>query len=546
MVLTAIALLVSFLLALLTIPLFSLIARRIGLVDNPDYHRKLHRAPIPMVGGLALIILVPLTTIVAINIDLLYPSMIAAWSQGVSKAISPQLPVAELAISRNDLQEFSGLLLAALVLFLVGVADDRFNIRGRHKLLGQILAVTVLIFAGFKFDHFFVFGYQIDFGILSVFVIYAWTLAAINSINLLDGADGIAGTIGFIMSLAICAMALFTGKVFDAIVSAAIAGTLCGFLRFNFPPAKAYLGDAGSMLIGLLLSALAVRCTFKYSASYAFIAPLALLAIPFIDTLAAIVRRRLTGRSIFATDRGHLHHTLMKRGYGPKVSLLWVAMFTSTTSAGAVLTLVYRNPAYALISIGIVMFVMIFCRIFGWAEYQLINQKTFSLARSFFRLGKKDAADVMEGSVHVQGNRNWKAVWTLLYDFADENSLQQLTLDVNAPWLHESFHATRRLGRNRVRDESREWSTVIPIVVQQKVCGRVELHGIASDSFSHQDVIRNLLKVLADIEYSLGELGGRFEPSAASELVGQNGSCSEADKNEFLTAEAGPSTQLPR
>jgi len=118
---------------------------------------------------------------------------------------------------------------------------------------------------------------------------------------------------------------------------------------------------AGSMLIGFLLSALAIRCMFKQTSAYAFFAPIALLAIPFIDTAAAIIRRRLMGRSIFAVDRGHLHHTLMKQGYSPRISLLWVALLCSTTAAGGVMSLIYQQSEYALVSIALVLIVMI-----GW------------------------------------------------------------------------------------------------------------------------------------------------------------------------------------
>jgi UDP-GlcNAc:undecaprenyl-phosphate GlcNAc-1-phosphate transferase len=496
----------ALLLALVLIPVLSAFARRCGLIDNPDKLRKLHNDSIPMVGGMTLILIVPLVGLLTIVAGFTYDSFFSGITQSIAARLPFSFPVAELVFTETDRLELLGLLFASILLFAVGAVDDRFNIRGRQKLLGQFLAATILILTGYQFEHLTLFGQRIEFGVLSGIVIYLWVLAAINSVNLLDGADGIASTIGIIMSLAIAMMALYMGRIVDAVIAAALAGTLLGFLRFNFPPAKAYLGDAGSMLIGLVLAALAIRCMFKFNTIYAFVAPLSLLAIPFIDTAAAIIRRRLTGRSIFAVDRGHLHHSLIKRGYSPRVSLLWVAMLTATTAAGAFLSLVYRRPEFALTSIGIVLFVMIACRIFGWAEYQLVSTRARSFASSFFRLGGTEASHIIHNSVHVQGNRNWKEVWRLLFEFAEEHQLDQLTLDVNAPWLHESFHATRRLSATKKRIEGSEWFVAFPLIVQQRVCGRVEIKGTVNEILSHHDVVRNLQKVLADIEYSLNEI----------------------------------------
>jgi len=546
MALNILAFCLALLLTLTLIPLLSILAKRCGLVDNPDQLRKLHVTAIPMVGGMALISIVPFVGLLSIATGFAYESFFSSLTHGIASKLPFNFPIAELVFTEKDRIELLGLFVASVLLFLVGVVDDRFNIRGRQKLLGQFLAATILIIAGYQFEHLTLLGQRIEFGVLSGIVIYLWVLAAINSVNLLDGADGIAATIGIIMSLAIAMMALYMGRVVDAVIAAALAGALLGFLKYNFPPAKAYLGDAGSMLIGFVLAALAIRCMFKVNTIYAFVAPLALLAIPFIDTAAAIIRRRLTGRSIFAVDRGHLHHALIKRGYSPRVSLLWVAMLSSTTAAGAFLSLVYRRPEFALISIAIVLFVMIACRIFGWAEYQLVSTRARSFASSFFKLGGKEAANIIHSSVHVQGNRNWKEVWRLLFEFAEEHQLDQLTLDVNAPWLHESFHATRKLSTKRKRTEGSEWFVSLPLVVQERVCGRVEIKGTVNDLYSHHDVVRNLQKVIADIEYSLNEISLHHALKQASSPPAQplqNGAL-EADQEPVAMAEKRPT--LPK
>ncbi len=327
------AFIVSVVGAMLLVPRLAVVARRLNLVDRPDRQRKLHHTAIPMVGGVAVLI----TMIVAVPVSVYggheCQLLLGQWMENLMARLPLEVDSFQLTVRESDYLGLTGLLIGSVILVGVGVLDDRFQLRGRQKLVGQAVAVTALIIFGYHFSEVTVAGYRIEFGIFSVFFVYAWVLAAINSVNLLDGADGIAGTVGIVMSLALSLMAIYQEQWLTALISASMAGALFGFLRFNFPPAKVYLGDAGSMLIGFVLSALAIRCTFKQNSAIAFFAPVALLAIPFLDSAAAVIRRRLMGRSIFEVDRGHLHHSLMKRGYSPRVSLLWVALLCTTTAA---------------------------------------------------------------------------------------------------------------------------------------------------------------------------------------------------------------------
>ena len=511
---------VSLCIALFLVPILSVIARRVGLVDHPDDKRKLHKASIPMVGGVALFVAATCSTLLIPQLDSLWRSVFENIDSTVASYTSSRIGsrlTRALSVRPNDVFQLVGLLLGATVLVLVGLADDRFGIRGRQKLAGQFLATTVLILFGYQFDLITVAGFDIEFGIFSVFVIYAWVIASINSVNLLDGADGIAATIGIVMSVAMTVMLVYQGKILDAVVAASIAGGLLGFLRYNFPPAKAYLGDTGSMLIGFLLSALAIRCTFKQSSAYAFFAPIALLAIPFADTLAAIVRRYLTGRSIFAVDRGHLHHSLARRGYGPRVSLLWVAMFCSTTAAGGTMSLIFKQSEYALVSIFLVGCAMVFFRIFGVGELQLVTRRASSAARSFMRVSPSERPDLLQSAVHVQGDRSWDAIWNEFCLFADQYSLDKITLDVNAPWLHESFHANRR--RADVKGElNHQWFAAIPIISEGKLFGKVEVAASPQAGFTHHQVISELMQVVALVEATLAdEKPASADPTSASD-----------------------------
>jgi len=498
MIAVALAFFASLITAFFAVPMFSKISKTVGLVDLPDDKRKLHTNAIPLIGGVAVftstLISVTLVTWLTLN----FQEQFLSWSSLVFGDFR-QLVV---SFRPTDQWELLGLLIGSVIILSVGVLDDRFAIGGRQKLLGQFAAATVLILFNYHFDQVTFAGFTINFDVFSIVFVYGWVLAAVNSVNLLDGADGIAGTIGIVMCVALGVMAISLGQALNAIILFGFAGALFGFLKFNFPPAKVYLGDAGSMLIGFVLAAMAIRSVSKQTSAFAFFAPLALLSIPFIDTAAAIVRRRLTGRSIFAVDRGHLHHSLMKRGYSAKASILWVMALSLTTATGGVLSLINRQSVYALVSIGVVVFVMMANRIFGNAELKLVTRKASGLAQALMNKNSKDTTNVRQSIVHVQGSRNWDEVWQQLSDFADDSGLLELTLDLNAPWIHESFHATRR-RRDIASGGNHEWYAQIPLIAGERLFGRVEIVGSGEEKLSHHQIVENLSTTTKVIEAGL-------------------------------------------
>ena len=503
MIAVVLAFFASLITAIVVVPMFSKIGKAVGLVDLPDNKRKLHTNAIPLIGGIAIFA----STLIAVTfvtwLSLNFQELFLSWSRPVYSLFFSDLQQLIVSFRPIDKEELLGLLIGSIVILIVGVLDDRFAIRGRQKLLGQFLAATVLIFFDYHFNEVTFAGFTIKFDVFSIVFVYGWVLAAVNSVNLLDGADGIAGTIGIVMSVALGIMAISLGHALNAIILFGFAGALLGFLKFNFPPAKVYLGDAGSMLIGFVLAAMAIRSMSKQTSAFAFFAPLALLSIPFIDTSAAIIRRRLTGRSIFEVDRGHLHHSLMKRGYSPKASVLWVMALSLTTATGGVLSLINRQSIYALVSIAVVIFVMMANRIFGNAELKLVTRKATGLANALMnRNPEGDSTNVRQSIVHVQGNRNWDEVWQQLSDFADDSGLLELTLDLNAPWIHESFHATRR-RRDILSGGNHEWYAQIPLIAGQRLFGRVEIVGSGEEKLSHHQIVEKLSITTKVIEAGL-------------------------------------------
>jgi UDP-GlcNAc:undecaprenyl-phosphate GlcNAc-1-phosphate transferase len=447
----------AFLLSLILTPLLRELAGRVGLVDGPDGRRKHQQRPIPRAGGIAIFI----ATIGAIF--------------GAS-----QIGFKDLNEQFQSTSKLWSLLGAAVVIVIVGLIDDYRGLRGRHKLIGQFCAVTVLVYFGdLSIPQVSLFGKHVDAGIFGVVLTYAWMIGIINAINLIDGMDGLLGLIGAIVciSLAVIAMSPQCGNPYVAIVAVALAGSIIGFLCFNLPPASVYLGDCGSMLIGLVVGALSIQAKLKGSTAMVLAAPIAVLILPILDTTAAILRRKLTGRSIYTTDRGHLHHCLLSSGMNRPVILILVGVFGLITSAGAVASIVLHNDLYAVAAALGVAVLLIATRLFGYAELVLAKEKVRAL---FLLLWNGDHSDRSHQTrVRLQGSVQWQGIWDDLTTAAMQNNLRSLCLNVNAPALHEGYHARWDRFSSAVSDqEASDWSADVPISLGGKVIGRLTAVGM--------------------------------------------------------------------
>ncbi len=464
---------------------------RLGLLDRPDGHRKLHSRSVPVGGGAA----VWLATLSVLGVLLLLPN---PWREDLRDAGS----------------QIVGLLLAGSAIVALGLADDRFRLRGRHKLLGQVTAAGILIASGFVFDRVSLFGWDLELGILKIPFVLVWLVGAVNTINLLDGIDGLATTLGIILASTIAAMAVLTGHTAVAIIALVFVGSLLGFLRFNFPPASVFLGDTGSMLIGLLVGALAIQASLKAPGTVLLAASLGVWTIPILDTLAAILRRKLTGRSIYTTDRCHLHHRLLTiLGSNLKV-LAGVVTVCAVTSTATLVSLFLKNDLIALIaSLGVVT-VLIVTGIFGRAEFSLVSSRLMRLGRSLLGPlagnGNGNGNGAHQNVVRLQGSLPWELVWSRLTDSAEDLGLNQIHLDVNLPAAHEGYHAT---WEHPFRDAPENgWRLQMPLMIGAKSVGTLTIVGEHGGSFARQD-IGKLLELLAPVEAELVAVAeGRGSP----------------------------------
>ena len=208
----------------------------IGFVDNPDRRRKLHETPIALGGGIAV--------------------WLATWSGWLAGLWS--LPAGAAGAAGSTLF-YAGLAVASFLILAVGVVDDRFGMRGSHKLAGQLLVAVVLVASGLRVDALGGFGVVVELGDFGPLLTVFWIVLVINAFNLIDGMDGFCGGVAFVTSVALALMAARADRTTDALIGLALAGALVAFLKDNLPPARIYLGDAGSMTLGLIFSALSIR-----------------------------------------------------------------------------------------------------------------------------------------------------------------------------------------------------------------------------------------------------------------------------------------------
>lgn len=444
----------SCLLGSILTPLVRWAARNHGLVDRPDGRRKLHQVPVALGGGAAVFLSTVISVICGIVV---FPSF-----RGM--------------IDATQIWFYVGLLLSAACIVVVGLIDDRYHLRGRQKLLGQMVATGILVGFGLVVEHVQIFGWKLELGLLSIPFTMFWLLGAINALNLIDGLDGLAGGVGVILSLAIAGMACMTLHETDGLVAMALCGALLGFLLYNLPPASIYLGDAGSMLIGLLLGALAMRSSFKGPATVALMAPTVIWAIPILDVGMAILRRKLTGRSIYDTDRGHLHHCLLRQGYSGRMTLFWIGVFCAVTAAGALISVARQNEWLAVISALAVVATLIVTRSFGYAECLMLGGKIKSMFSSLIPRANRERNGA-SSPVHARltGTRDWEELWETLTEYADRFDLYSVQLNVNLPALNEEYHVN---WNRKERGPERElWTTDIPLIAGQITVGRLKICG---------------------------------------------------------------------
>ena len=301
------ALVVALVVSFLTTPVVKTIAYKVGAIDVPKDARRMHKVPIPRLGGLAIFI--------GFMVSILLFASITS--------------------------EMKSILLGAVIIVVLGVVDDIMALPAMLKFVVQIVAasipathgVQILAFSNpniFSDDLYWVLGW------LSIPFTVIWIVAITNAVNLIDGLDGLANGVSAISATTMLVIALVGNQTQVAIVLAALVGACVGFMPYNMNPAKMFMGDTGATFLGFILATMSIQGLFKYYAVISFVVPFLILGLPIFDTAFAFIRRIAHGQSPMHADRSHIHHRLIDMGLNQKQAVATLYFISAILGLSAV------------------------------------------------------------------------------------------------------------------------------------------------------------------------------------------------------------------
>lgn len=321
------ALVVAGLIAYFATPMVKNLAYKVGAIDVPKDNRRMHKTPIPRLGGLAIFIAFLFAVIIFADID----------------------------------RQMQGILLGSIMIVILGVMDDIMTLRALPKFLVQIAAAGVVVYHGCSIQfvsnpNVFSAVSYLNLGWLSVPLTIIWIVAITNAVNFIDGLDGLAVGVSAISTASLLVIALLVAEMNISIILAALLGACIGFIPYNKNPAKIFMGDTGATFLGFILAVLSIQGLFKLYAIISFAVPFLILGIPIFDICFAFLRRIAKGQNPMVADRGHVHHRLIDMGFNQKQAVAISYMLTAILGLAAVL-LTSSGELKALILIGAVIIV---------------------------------------------------------------------------------------------------------------------------------------------------------------------------------------------
>ncbi len=340
----AVAFLLAFITAYVITPYTIRFAKKIGALDIPKESRKIHKKPMPRLGGLAVIVGFAVSVVYLLTI------------MSIEKTIT-------LFGADKYYIKLVGFFIGTLILGLFCFIDDWKGINPFIKLLGQIIAATIVTFCGIRINRvslpFFNTVFTEEF--VSIIITMIWIVGITNAINLIDGLDGLSSGVSLISCLSLLIIFALNGSpLISILLITALAGAILGFLPYNFNPAKTFLGDTGSNFLGFSLSIISILGVAKTYTAIVIIAPLLVFALPLLDTSFAIIRRINKTKSlkgVFKADKEHLHHKMMKHGYSQKQAVLILYGISAIFGMFAIILLdsgIWKALSFAFMIIAII------------------------------------------------------------------------------------------------------------------------------------------------------------------------------------------------
>ncbi len=332
----------SLFLALVLTPAVIWLARRVGAVDRPGV-RTVHTRPVPRIGGIAIFL-----SAVGLIVPVLFlDNRIGDVFRGMSLQVST-------------------LLGAAMLIFLVGLVDDLKGLPARVKLLAEVLAAVWLCHVGIRISALEITdGYVLYLGQWGAPLTILWIIGITNAVNLSDGLDGLAAGVSAVACAVIAVFAIYSGNPVMAVFMLALLGGLCGFLFYNFNPAKIFMGDCGSLFVGFTIAASSTMCLTKSHALVGLALPILALGIPIFDAFFAILRRFLERRSLFAPDRSHFHHRLIDLGLKQRYAVLAIYFATCMATCLGLFMMVRKDVGALVLFACILLLVLLLFRVVG-------------------------------------------------------------------------------------------------------------------------------------------------------------------------------------
>lgn len=320
--------LAAFVITFLQMPFTIKFAKKKGFLDVPKDNRRVHKKPIPVGGGIAMVISVSILMLFFLPIN-----------KGLVMTI-----------------------IASLIIAISGLYDDKKGLSPKLKFIFQILAAVILIIAGMKIEFvtnpFDSNDALLILNMLSIPVTIFWVCGITNTINLIDGLDGLASGVSMICAISMFFITYNMGRYDVSLVCALVAGACLGFLPFNFNPAKIFMGDTGALYLGFMLSYISISGFLKQAAILMIFVPVLILGVPVFDTAFAMVRRKLSGKSMVEADKGHLHHRLLKMGLNQRQTV--VILYSISAIFGLLANLIskFHSSIALVISIGVIVLIL--------------------------------------------------------------------------------------------------------------------------------------------------------------------------------------------
>ncbi|MGO5075644.1 MraY family glycosyltransferase [Clostridium sporogenes] len=301
-------------LSVILTPIVKKAAFILGVVDIPKDERKIHKKPIPLLGGIAI-----------------YISFVVA-----------------LILKKGSLTlEEIGIILGSTVIVIGGFIDDKYDISPIKKIIFQLAAAICLIMCGLKiqfitnpFDQATLY---VGLHAFAIPITILWVIGITNALNLIDGLDGLAAGVALISCITMFVIAVLNQRWEAAILTSILSGSILGFLPYNFNPASIFMGDTGSQLLGFLLAAISIEGAIKSATAFAIVVPILALGLPIYDTLFAMIRRKINGKPIMQADRGHLHHRLLDMGLTQRQAVIIMYLISAVLGSFAIIAMQISN-----------------------------------------------------------------------------------------------------------------------------------------------------------------------------------------------------------